>query len=90
MIDDEIKDLVNKMCIKYKLFYTLDRVELLKMIMSFKHNYNPDKAPVKNYFIEVTKQCMSKMYHKNLERTKVIEKRKIKINKIYELLHFNR
>lgn len=83
MIDDEIKDIVNILCIKYKLFYTLDRVELLKIVMSFKHNYNPDKASVKNYFIEVTKRCMSIMYHKNIERTKVIIKRKIKIKNIY-------
>ena len=89
MIDDEIKDIVNKLCIKYKLFYTLDRVELLKRVMSFKNNYNPDKVSVKNYFGEVTKRYMASMYHKNIERAKVIDKRKIKIKKIYELLPFN-
>lgn len=83
MIDDEIKDLVNKLCVKSNIFYSFDRVELLKMVMSFKHNYNTDKASVKNYFIEVTKRCMTIMYHKNRERTKVIEKRKIKIKNIY-------
>ena len=40
MIDDEIKDIVNKLCIEY----TLDRAELLKRVMSSKHNYSPDKA----------------------------------------------
>lgn len=79
MIDDEIKDLVNKLCVKSNIFYTLDRVELLKRVMSFKHNYNLDKASV----IEVTKRYMTIMYHKNRERTKVIEKRKIKIKNIY-------
>lgn len=83
MIDDEIKDIVNKLCIKYKPFYALDRSELLKRVMSSKHNYSPDKAPAKNYFIEVAKRHMSIMRNENIERTKAVLKRKIKIKNLF-------
>ena len=85
-MDSEIKDLVIK-CLDFysrqtKIAEHIDRDELINLVLSKKHHYNPNKGSFKGYFATVTKHCMIQLYKKEEVRIKLVMAREEKINQI--------
>lgn len=92
MNNDEIKELVNQICIRFNS-NKIDISKVFNKVIELKSNFNPNHLPDKRiqppqagktnyklYIAEITKQCITQ----NIKdyNTRIL-KRKVKIKKIY-------
>ncbi len=85
-MDSEIKALVIK-CFdiysrKTKIAEHIDSNELINLVLSKKHHYNPNKGSFNTYFATITKHSMIVLYKKDEERIKLVISRNNKINQL--------
>jgi hypothetical protein len=83
-MDSEIKALVIK-CLEFytrttKIAEHIDSNELINLVLSKKHHYNPNKGSFKGYFATVTKYYMLKLYKEEEVRIKLVMAREEKLN----------
>ena len=65
---------------KTKIVEHIDSNELVNLVLSKKHHYNPNKGSFKGYFATVTKHCMIQLYKKEEVRIKLVMAREEKLN----------
>jgi hypothetical protein len=83
-MDSEIKALVIKCLNGYKntKIGNVDIDELIKLVLSYKNKFNPNKGSFNGYFGTITKNCMIQLYKKDEVRIKLVMVRNEKINQI--------
>jgi len=81
-MDSEIKALVYKCLNVYKntKIGNVDIDELIKLVLSYKNRFNPNKGSFNGYFGTVTKHCMIHLYKKDETRIKLVMTREEKLN----------
>ena len=81
-MDSEIKVLVYKCLNVYKntKIANVDSNELINLVLSKKHHYNPNKGGFNAYFATVTKSYMIQLYKKDEARIKLVMAREEKLN----------
>jgi DNA-directed RNA polymerase specialized sigma24 family protein len=56
--------------------------ELINLVLSKKHHYNPNKGGFNAYFATITKNYMIQLYKKDEERIKLVMTREDKLNQL--------